>query len=188
MRHTAKLIFGWNHDTSTSNNNTTHKNRLAHHSYSCRGIAARNRLISCHLGKLGIGGAAWRVWLPGRVPCQFIISATLLLPAPGLALVTSMGAVHDPVLIGLIAGLGAALGEMTAYIAGYCGTNIVEDQPLTFVGLGLVVGLTAGGPVVGLNAGDLGVSLTAGDLGVGLGVAPGADEPQAVARSMRTKK
>jgi membrane protein YqaA with SNARE-associated domain len=66
-------------------------------------------------------------------PAVFIVSllssATLLLPAPGLAIVTTMGAVHDPVLIGLIAGLGAALGEMTAYVAGYCGTNIVEDQP-----------------------------------------------------------
>ena len=67
-------------------------------------------------------------------PAVFVISllssTTLFFPAPGLALVVSMGTTLDPMMIGLVAGLGAALGEMTAYIAGYCGTNIIEDKAL----------------------------------------------------------
>ena len=67
-------------------------------------------------------------------PAVFIISllssATVFLPAPGLAVVVSMGTTLDPVFIGLVAGLGAAIGEMTAYVAGYCGTNNIEDKPL----------------------------------------------------------
>jgi membrane protein YqaA with SNARE-associated domain len=67
-------------------------------------------------------------------PAVFIVSllssATFLLPAPGVAFIVSMGAILDPVMVGVVAGLGAAIGELTAYAAGYYGNNIVQDKPL----------------------------------------------------------
>ncbi|MCI0503883.1 VTT domain-containing protein [Candidatus Micrarchaeota archaeon] len=45
-------------------------------------------------------------------------SATILFPAPGWAIVIAMSATLDPVLLGVVAGAGSAIGELTGYIAG----------------------------------------------------------------------
>ncbi len=61
----------------------------------------------------------------------FLISllgnATVILPAPSLAVVFSMGGVLNPLLVGLVAGVGEALGELTGYMAGYGGRVVIED-------------------------------------------------------------
>ena len=47
----------------------------------------------------------------------FIISllsaATIFFPAPGWAIVIAMGGVLDPLYVGLVAGIGAGIGETT---------------------------------------------------------------------------
>lgn len=48
-------------------------------------------------------------------------SATLILPLPGLALTPLAATVADPLLVGLIAGTGQTIGELTGYLAGYSG-------------------------------------------------------------------
>jgi len=62
----------------------------------------------------------------------FLISvagnATLVLPAPFLVLVYAMGAVLNPLLVGLVAGLGGTLGELTGYVAGYSGRALIENR------------------------------------------------------------
>jgi membrane protein YqaA with SNARE-associated domain len=55
-------------------------------------------------------------------------NATIILPAPSLALVFAMGSALVPVLVGLAAGIGEALGELTGYAAGFGGRAFVEDQ------------------------------------------------------------
>lgn len=45
-------------------------------------------------------------------------SATLFFPAPGWAVVVAMSATLDPILLGLAAGAGSAIGELTGYVAG----------------------------------------------------------------------
>jgi membrane protein YqaA with SNARE-associated domain len=55
-------------------------------------------------------------------------NATIILPAPSLALVFAMGSALPPVLVGLAAGVGEALGELTGYAAGYGGRAVIEDQ------------------------------------------------------------
>jgi membrane protein YqaA with SNARE-associated domain len=55
-------------------------------------------------------------------------SATIILPAPSLALVFAVGSVLPPLLVGLAAGVGEALGELTGYAAGFGGRAIIEDQ------------------------------------------------------------
>ena len=61
----------------------------------------------------------------------FLISllgnATIILPAPSLALVFAMGGVLNPLLVGLVAGVGEALGELTGYAAGFAGRAVIED-------------------------------------------------------------
>ena len=66
-------------------------------------------------------------------PAIFLVSlfgnAVLFLPAPGFALVLAAGASLDPIMVGLVAGAGASLGEMTGYLAGYSGQTVLQDKP-----------------------------------------------------------
>ena len=55
----------------------------------------------------------------GAFLISLITSATIILPVPGIVLIAALGAVYNPVLIGLVAGTGSALGEITGYMAGY---------------------------------------------------------------------
>ena len=67
-------------------------------------------------------------------PAVFIVSlianAAFMLPAPGIALVFAAGGVLDPVAVGVVAGLGAALGELTSYVVGLSGQTVFENRPL----------------------------------------------------------
>lgn len=58
-----------------------------------------------------------------------ISNATLVLPVPGLAVSSVMGGVFNPWLVGLVGGLGQALGELTGYMAGYSGQTLVDENP-----------------------------------------------------------
>ena len=53
-------------------------------------------------------------------------NATVLLPAPGVAIIYAMGAVFNPLWVGLAAGTGGALGELSGFLAGFSGQAIVE--------------------------------------------------------------
>ncbi|PWH17867.1 MAG: hypothetical protein DDG60_01385 [Anaerolineae bacterium] len=60
----------------------------------------------------------------------FLISiaanATIIIPLPGVAITTAMGAIFNPLGVAIAAGLGAALGELSGYLAGFSGQAIVE--------------------------------------------------------------
>ncbi|MBX3053749.1 MAG: VTT domain-containing protein [Caldilineaceae bacterium] len=56
---------------------------------------------------------------------SLLSSATVLVPAPGLAVVFAMGAALDPVTLGIIAGIGSGLGELSGYIAGASGRGLI---------------------------------------------------------------
>ncbi|MDD5473327.1 MAG: VTT domain-containing protein [Candidatus Methanoperedens sp.] len=62
----------------------------------------------------------------------FIISllsaATLFIPAPSWVFVVSMGRILNPYIVGLAAGIGSGLGEITGYIAGQGISHIVQDS------------------------------------------------------------
>jgi membrane protein YqaA with SNARE-associated domain len=55
-------------------------------------------------------------------------SASMLVPTPGPAFTLSMTFVLNPVLIGIIGGLGAAIGELTGYYLGNKGRNVLEGN------------------------------------------------------------
>jgi uncharacterized membrane protein YdjX (TVP38/TMEM64 family) len=62
----------------------------------------------------------------------FLISmlgnATVILPVPSLAIVFAGGGVLNPLLVGLVAGVGEPIGELTAYLAGYAGNAVIEES------------------------------------------------------------
>jgi len=65
---------------------------------------------------------------PGVFVVSLLGNATVVLPAPSLAMVFAMGAVLKPVLVGLVAGVGEALGELTGYGAGFSGRAPIENR------------------------------------------------------------
>jgi len=57
---------------------------------------------------------------------SFMAYATVLLPAPGIWIVFAMGSVFPPLGVALAAGTGAALGELSGYLAGFSGQAVIE--------------------------------------------------------------
>jgi membrane protein YqaA with SNARE-associated domain len=55
-------------------------------------------------------------------------SATLILPVPGLLLTAAAATVANPLLVGVLAGLGQAIGELTGYLAGASGNSLAGDR------------------------------------------------------------
>lgn len=63
---------------------------------------------------------------PGIFVLAFLAYATVFLPAPGVAVIFTMGAIFNPLIVALVAGTGAALGELTGYLAGFSSQPVVE--------------------------------------------------------------
>ncbi len=60
---------------------------------------------------------------------QLINSATVVLfPVPGHAIIFAVSGTLNPFLIGLFGAAGAALGEITAYMAGRGGSSLVDES------------------------------------------------------------
>lgn len=58
----------------------------------------------------------------------FLGNATVILPAPSLVFTVALGGLFNPLLVGAAAGAGEALGEMTGYLAGLSGKEIIRNQ------------------------------------------------------------
>jgi membrane protein YqaA with SNARE-associated domain len=64
----------------------------------------------------------------GAFAISLISSATVVLPAPGIALVIAMGAAYNPLLLAVAAGCGSAIGELSGYLAGAGGRALVKER------------------------------------------------------------
>lgn len=63
---------------------------------------------------------------PGIFLISMLTNATLILPLPGVLITSAMGAVFNPFWVAVAAGSGAALGEISGYLAGFSGQGVVE--------------------------------------------------------------
>jgi uncharacterized membrane protein YdjX (TVP38/TMEM64 family) len=63
---------------------------------------------------------------PGIFLFARLANATIFLPAPGAAIVYAMGAVFNPIGVGIAAGSGGAIGELSGYLAGFSGQAVIE--------------------------------------------------------------
>lgn len=67
---------------------------------------------------------------PGIFLIALLANATVLLPAPGVAVIYAMGAIFNPFGVGLAAGLGGTFGELSGYLAGFSGQAVVERMDI----------------------------------------------------------
>ena len=56
-----------------------------------------------------------------------LANATVFIPAPGIAIIYAMGSVFNPLYVGLVAGTGGAIGELSGFLAGFSGQAIIEN-------------------------------------------------------------
>jgi membrane protein YqaA with SNARE-associated domain len=68
--------------------------------------------------------------LLGLFVISIIGNATLIIPAPVFIVACAAGLAFGPIPVGIIAGTGAAIGELTGYMAGYGGKAIVPEGKL----------------------------------------------------------
>lgn len=64
---------------------------------------------------------------PGIFLLSILAYATIFLPAPAALIVFSMGAHFAPLGVALAAGSGAAIGELSGYLAGFGGQAAIEN-------------------------------------------------------------
>ncbi|MBA7638341.1 hypothetical protein ES703_45996 [subsurface metagenome] len=63
----------------------------------------------------------------GAFIISVIFNATVILPAGNIVVLSALGAaLPSAALVGLVGGIGAAIGEITGYVAGYSGRGLVE--------------------------------------------------------------
>lgn len=67
---------------------------------------------------------------PGIFLIALLANATVLLPAPGVAVIYAMGAIFNPFGVALAAGTGGALGEISGYLAGFSGQAVIERMEI----------------------------------------------------------
>lgn len=63
---------------------------------------------------------------PGIFLFSLLANASLVIPLPGVILTSAMGAVFDPFWVAMAAGSGAALGEISGYLAGFSGRGLAS--------------------------------------------------------------
>ena len=68
------------------------------------------------------------VGYPGIFLVSLLGNATIVLPAPSIFLVFSMGSALPFYWVGLSAGVGEALGELTGYTLGVSGRAVIEKR------------------------------------------------------------
>ena len=80
--------------------------------------------FSSQLETLGPWGYA------GVAAAEFGNSAMLIFPTPAAAYTFAMGAVLNPIAVGLIGGVFATLGELIGYYLGRRGSTVLSSQPV----------------------------------------------------------
>jgi len=66
---------------------------------------------------------------PGIFLFSILANATIFIPVPGVVFTSAMGAVFNPFWVSIAAGTGAAVGELSGYMAGFSGQAVVENNP-----------------------------------------------------------
>ena len=66
----------------------------------------------------------------GAFLISLICCATFILPVPGMLLIFPLGAVFQPVLVGLAAAMGGTIGEITGYTLGHSGHRLMPSKKI----------------------------------------------------------
>jgi membrane protein YqaA with SNARE-associated domain len=73
-----------------------------------------------------------RYGYPGVFLASLLANATIALPVPGVAVTigTALALPNEWWLVALVGAVGEALGESTAYLAGYGGSGVIENRQM----------------------------------------------------------
>ena len=88
-------------------------------------VLALTVLLYLNRGKVQQLGA---LGYPGIFLVSILANATIILPVPGILITSAMGAIFNPFWVAVAAGTGAALGELTGYLAGFSGQAVIENH------------------------------------------------------------
>ena len=66
----------------------------------------------------------------GAFLISLVSNASVILPVPGLLVLVALGSILHPVGVGLAGGIGAAIGEITGYMAGYSGRGLAQRSKM----------------------------------------------------------
>ena len=80
-----------------------------------------NREKIQHLGVYGY---------PGIFLVSLLSNATILVPLPGVMITSAMAMVFNPFWVAIASGAGAALGELSGYLAGFSGQPMLEKSEM----------------------------------------------------------
>lgn len=58
---------------------------------------------------------------------SLITCSSILVPVPGWILIAVMGTILNPMLVGIISGIGGTIGEITGYLLGYGGRLVMDN-------------------------------------------------------------
>ncbi len=64
----------------------------------------------------------------GAFLINLIASSTIIFPLPAAAFVFALGAVSNPLLVGIASGIGATIGEITGYTIGLGGRRLIRRK------------------------------------------------------------
>lgn len=70
--------------------------------------------------------------IPGIFVLSLLASSTVIVPVPGFILACTMAPIFPPFWVAIASGLGAGLGEITGYVAGFSGQIVLEGNPRYF--------------------------------------------------------
>jgi uncharacterized membrane protein YdjX (TVP38/TMEM64 family) len=65
---------------------------------------------------------------PGIFLFSVLANATIIIPMPGVIFTSAMGAIFNPWWVALAAGSGAAIGELSGYLAGLSGRDLISKN------------------------------------------------------------
>lgn len=65
---------------------------------------------------------------PGIFLVSLLTNATIIIPLPGVVLTSAMAMVFNPFWVAIVSGAGAALGELSGYLAGFSGQPVFEKS------------------------------------------------------------
>ena len=68
------------------------------------------------------------VGYPGVLFFSFLASSAMVLPLPGILSVCAVGALLNPIVVGVLGGIGETAGEITGYAVGYGGRGVFEKR------------------------------------------------------------
>jgi membrane protein YqaA with SNARE-associated domain len=70
---------------------------------------------------------------PGVFFVSLVSSASIFFPIPGFLFILAASPVLNPFLLGIVAGAGSAIGELTGYILGRGGKKTIEKKEIKWI-------------------------------------------------------